>query len=92
MPEAAFAHGGPVSGAYNHSRTIAVTATKDAAETLTALSAAELARRQHAVREAIASATIEGGDVGPEARAIMVEWAEGRIDKETMIQRALGLD
>ena len=51
-----------------------------------------LDRRRVAVREAAASATIEGGDVGPEAKQIMDDWAAGRIDKDTMIQRVLSLD
>ncbi len=43
--------------------------------------------RADAVRAGIASARIEGGDVGPEAQAIMNEWAEGLIDAETMMDR-----
>ena len=50
-----------------------------------------LTARDVAVREAVASARIEGGDVGPEAKAIMDEWAAGLIDKETMVQRVLRL-
>ena len=30
---------------------------------------------------------IEGGDVGPEAQAIMNEWAQGLIDDDTMTTR-----
>jgi hypothetical protein len=47
----------------------------------------EQRRRAEAVRAGIASARIEGGDVGPEAQAIMNEWAQGLIDENTMIAR-----
>jgi hypothetical protein len=47
----------------------------------------EQRRRTEAVRAGIASARIEGGDVGPEAQAIMNEWAQGLIDENTMIAR-----
>jgi hypothetical protein len=47
----------------------------------------ERRRRAEAVRAGIASARIEGGDVGPEAQAIMNEWAQGLIDENTMIAR-----
>jgi hypothetical protein len=47
----------------------------------------EQRRRAEAVRAGIASARIEGGDVGPEAQAIMNEWAQGLIDENTMITR-----
>ncbi len=38
-------------------------------------------------REGVASATIEGGAVGPEAQAIMDHWAQGLIDEEVAIAR-----
>ena len=47
----------------------------------------EQRRRTHAVGAGIASARIEGGDVGLEARAIMNEWAQGLIDNDTMTGR-----
>jgi len=47
----------------------------------------EQRRRAEAVRAGIASARIEGGNVGPEAQAIMNEWAQGLIDENTMIAR-----
>ena len=47
----------------------------------------EQRRRADAVRAGIASARIEGGDVGPEAQAIMNEWAQGLIDDDTMTAR-----
>jgi hypothetical protein len=47
----------------------------------------EQRRRAEAVRAGIASARIEGGDVGPEAQAIMNEWAQGLIDEETATTR-----
>ena len=50
-----------------------------------------LTARGVAVREAVASARIAGGDVGPEAKTIMDDWAAGLIDKETMVQRVLRL-
>ena len=50
-----------------------------------------LAKRRIAVREGIASARIEGGDVGPEATQIMNDYAAGLIDKETMIERVRSL-
>ena len=53
---------------------------------------AALERRRTAVREGIASAAIEGGDVGPQAKQIMADWSAGLIDKDTMIQRVLKLD
>ena len=52
-----------------------------------AVSQDEQRRRAHAVRAGIASARIEGGDVGPEAQAIMNEWAQGLIDDDTMTAR-----
>jgi hypothetical protein len=52
-----------------------------------AVSADEQRLRANAVRAGIASAHIEGGDVGPEAQAIMNEWAEGLIDNDTMTAR-----
>ena len=61
-------------------------------ETKETLTQADLDRRHVAVREAVASARIEGGDVGPDAKAIMDEWAAGLIDTETMLQRGLRLD
>lgn len=47
----------------------------------------EKLRRADAVRAGIASARIEGGDVGPEAQAIMNEWAQGLIDDDTATAR-----
>ena len=47
----------------------------------------EQRRRAHAVRAGIASARIEGGNVGLEAQAIMNEWAQGLIDNGTMAGR-----
>jgi hypothetical protein len=44
-------------------------------------------RRERAVREGVASATIEGGAVAPEAQAIMDQWAQGLIDEEVAIAR-----
>ena len=52
-----------------------------------AVSQDEHFRRASAVRAGIASARIEGGDVGPEAQAIMNEWAQGLIDDDTMTAR-----
>ena len=52
-----------------------------------AVSQDEYLRRASAVRAGIASARIEGGDVGPEAQAIMNEWAQGLIDDDTMTAR-----
>ncbi len=52
----------------------------------------ELTHRRATVREAVASATIEGGDVGPAATRIMEDWAAGRIDKAIMLERVLRLD
>ena len=52
---------------------------------------ADLDSRHVAVREAVASARIEGGEVGPDAKAIMDEWAAGLIDKETMLERVRSL-
>ena len=43
--------------------------------------------RASAVRAGVASARIEGGDVGPDAQAIMNEWAQGLIDNDTMTAR-----
>jgi Antitoxin VbhA len=40
-----------------------------------------------AVRAGIASARIEDGVVGPEAPAIMNEWARGLIDEKTAVAR-----
>ncbi len=51
------------------------------------LSQDEQRRRADAVRAGIASARIEGGDVGPEAKANMHEWAKGLIDEETAAAR-----
>jgi hypothetical protein len=51
------------------------------------LSQDEQRRRADAVRAGIASARIEGGDVGPEAKANMHEWAHGLIDEETATAR-----
>lgn len=47
----------------------------------------EQRRRADAVRAGVASARIEGGDVGPDAQAIMNEWAHGLIDDDTMTAR-----
>jgi hypothetical protein len=52
-----------------------------------AVSADEQRLRANAVRAGIASAHIEGGDVGREAQAIMNEWAQGLIDNDTMTAR-----
>ncbi len=52
-----------------------------------AVSQDEQHRRADAVRAGIASARIEGGDVGPDAQAIMNEWAQGLIDDDTMTAR-----
>lgn len=52
-----------------------------------AFSADEQRLRANAVRAGIASARIEGGDVGAEAQAIMNEWAQGLIDNDTMTAR-----
>ncbi len=54
---------------------------------LEAVSHDEQRLRTNAVRAGIASARIEGGDVGPEAQAIMSEWAQGLIDDDTMTAR-----
>ena len=43
--------------------------------------------RANAVCAGIASARIEGGDVGAQAQAIMDEWAQGLIDSDTMTAR-----
>jgi hypothetical protein len=48
---------------------------------------ADLRRRQFAAREAVASARTEGGEVGPDARALLDQWAAGQIDQEKMIQQ-----
>ena len=47
----------------------------------------EQRRRADAVRAGIASARIDGGDVGPEAQAIMRDWAQGLIDDEAALAR-----
>lgn len=60
------------------------TATSQGSQTL---AQDEQRRRADAVRAGIASARIEGGDVGPETRAIMNEWAQGLIDEETATAR-----
>ena len=52
-----------------------------------AVSQDEQHRRASAVRAGIASARIEGGAVGPQAQAIMNEWAQGLIDDDTMTAR-----
>lgn len=54
---------------------------------LEAVSHDEQRLRTNAVRAGIASTRIEGGDVGPEAQAIMNEWAQGLIDDDTMTAR-----
>lgn len=51
------------------------------------LSQDEQHHRANAVRAGIASARIEGGDVGTDAQAIMNEWAQGLIDDDTMTAR-----
>jgi hypothetical protein len=55
------------------------TATRQVSQTL---AQDEQRRRANAVRDGIASARIEGGDVGAEAHAIMNEWAQGLIDHQ----------
>jgi len=60
------------------------TATSQVSQTLVQ---DEQRRRADAVRAGIASARIEGGDFGPETRAIMNEWAQGLIDEETATAR-----
>jgi hypothetical protein len=60
------------------------TATSQVSQTL---SQDEQRRRTDAVRAGIASARIEGGDVGPEAQAIMHEWAQGLIDEQIATAR-----
>ena len=60
------------------------TATRRHAQTV---SQHEQHLRAEAVRAGIASAQIEGGDVGPEAQAIMNEWAQGLIDEDTITAR-----
>lgn len=48
-------------------------------------------RGEHALREALASARIEGGQVSLGAEAIMRECAHGLIDDETAIGRIKAL-
>ena len=61
------------------------TATSQVSQTL---AQDEQRRRADAVRAGIASARIEGGgDAGPEAQAIMHEWAQGLIDEQTATAR-----
>jgi hypothetical protein len=43
--------------------------------------------RAGAVRAGIASARIEGGDVGADAQTNMNEWAQGLIDDDTVTAR-----
>ena len=45
----------------------------------------DLIRRQAAVREGVASASIEGGSVGADAKAIMGDWARGLITEDQAI-------
>jgi hypothetical protein len=52
-----------------------------------AFSADEQRLRANAVRAGIASARIEGGDVGAEAQAIMNEWVQSLVDNDTMTTR-----
>jgi hypothetical protein len=52
-----------------------------------ALSPNEQRLRANAARAGIASARIEGGDVGAQAQAIMDEWGQGLIDSDTMTAR-----
>lgn len=52
---------------------------------------ADLRRRQSAAREAVASARIEGGEVGQDARALPDQWAAGQIDQEGMIRQIKAL-
>lgn len=47
----------------------------------------EIERRRRHMGSAIESARIEGGEVGPEARAIMDEYCSGRIDTDEMVAR-----
>ena len=52
-----------------------------------AISSDEQHHRENAVRAGIASATIEGGSVGPEARAIMHQWAQGLLTSDQALRR-----
>ena len=52
---------------------------------------ADLRRRQSAVRDAVASARIEGGEVGSDAHALLDQWAAGQIDQEGMIRQIKAL-
>lgn len=54
---------------------------------LAKLPAVEIAARRDAMRDAIASARIEGGVIGPEARAIMELYCTGMIDADEMADR-----
>jgi len=65
--------------------------TTTKARDLGALSIVEKRHREGALREALASARIEGGDVTPDAEAIMRECAQGLIDDETAIARIKAL-
>lgn len=59
---------------------------------LAQLPAAEVAARRDAMRDAIASARIEGVDVTPAARAIMELHNQGLITDDEMIRRVGQLD
>ena len=52
-----------------------------------AISSDERRRRENDVRAGIASATIEGGSVGPEARSILSRWARGLISENQALQQ-----
>ncbi len=52
-----------------------------------AISSDEQHRRENAMRAGIASATIEGGSVGPEARAIMHQWAQGLLTGDQALRQ-----
>ena len=47
----------------------------------------EIERRRRHMDSAIESARIEGGEIGPETRAIMDEYCTGRIDTDEMVSR-----
>ena len=51
------------------------------------LPAEEVAARRDAMRDAIASARIEGAEVSPGARSLMELYAQGCIGEEEMIAR-----
>ena len=44
-------------------------------------------KRREAVRDALASVRIEGGETGPEARDMLDQWAQGTVGMEDVLAR-----